>query len=271
MVKLYQNGIEFYQDNKQTLEENPLDTSFMLLNSKVLTEFSEESYAFKVYNDACELLVLRVAPFTTVLFGDKNLCSEAIEIVLKYHLNIDRILASSDLSSVFYDSLIEKIGGSYKVHHKMDIMFATHFHPVDTSMVKRATKIDVDRIFALSESFSSEISVDDELAKEERLNRVKNTIQDYYYIEENQQIVSMAKKTRNEEKMCAITSVYTKTECRCKGYARKVVTKVTKDIIDEHKIAYLYVDKSNPISNHLYVSIGYAYGNSKYELRYFHK
>lgn len=271
MFKYYQNGKEFYQDNQQTLDQNPLDTSFMLLNSKVLTEFSEESYAFKVYNDACELLILRLAPFATVLFGDKSLCPEAVEMVLKHHLNIDKILASSDLSTTFYDALIQKIGGNYTIQHQMDIMFATSFHPVDTSMVKRATLEDVDRIFALGESFSTEVSVDSEFAKEERLNRVKNTIQDYYYMEENHQIVSMAKKTRNEEKMCAITSVYTKPECRCKGYARKIVTKITKDIIDEHKIAYLYVDKNNPISNHLYASIGYVYGNSKYEVRYFCK
>lgn len=267
-VKLYQNGSEFYQDNTFILDKYPLDTSFMLLNSKTLSEFSKESYAFKAYNDKSYLLVLRLAPFATVVFGDKNLCAEAVKTVIKYNLNVNKMLTSKDLYITFYDLYIKKIAGSYLVHHEMDIMFATNCNDVDTSMVKRASSLDINKILVLEEMCSKEIDMDNGLTKTERIKKIETSIHDYYYVERDNQIVSIAKKTRNEEKICAISCVYTKPEYRCFGYSRKVVTQITKEILKEHKIAYLYVDKKNPISNHLYTSIGYNYGNAKYEVSY---
>ena len=46
---------------------------------------------------------------------------------------------------------------------------------------------------------------------------------------------------------------------RKKGFSKKIVSFLTNYIVTNHKIAYLFVDKNNPISNHLYQSIGYVY------------
>ena len=41
------------------------------------------------------------------------------------------------------------------------------------------------------------------------------------------------------------------------GYARKLVNYAKNEIIAQGKIATLNVDKKNPISNHLYSSLGF--------------
>ena len=49
----------------------------------------------------------------------------------------------------------------------------------------------------------------------------------------------------------------TKPEYRGMGYARKLVNYAKNEIIAQGKIATLNVDKKNPISNHLYSSLGF--------------
>jgi len=56
-----------------------------------------------------------------------------------------------------------------------------------------------------------------------------------------------------------------------KSLARKVVTYLTNAILQSGKLAYLYVDKANLISNHLYQSIGYEYVTPQIEIRYLPK
>lgn len=56
-----------------------------------------------------------------------------------------------------------------------------------------------------------------------------------------------------------------------KSLARKAVTYLTNAILQNGKLAYLYVDKSNPIFNHLYQSIGYEYVTLQMEVLYLPK
>ena len=60
--------------------------------------------------------------------------------------------------------------------------------------------------------------------------------------------------------------VYTLPEYRNKGFARQTVTSFTADILKCGRTPYLHVDKTNPVSNRLYLSIGYVYGKTKLEI-----
>ena len=84
----------------------------------------------------------------------------------------------------------------------------------------------------------------------------------------NGKIVSMARKVRETDLLCGISHVFTRREYRGKGFARQTVTALTEDILKQGKLAYLYVDRTNPISNHLYQSIGYEYGKPHIETAY---
>ena len=81
-------------------------------------------------------------------------------------------------------------------------------------------------------------------------------------------IVSIAKKTRETDCLCSISAVYTIEKERKKGFSKKIVSFLTNYIVTNHKIAYLFVDKNNPISNHLYQSIGYVYDKPQFEFIY---
>ena len=61
--------------------------------------------------------------------------------------------------------------------------------------------------------------------------------------------------------------IITRDEYRGKGYARKVVNTMKNEIINTGMIATLNVDQNNPISNHLYKSLGFkkVYGRGMYK------
>ena len=61
------------------------------------------------------------------------------------------------------------------------------------------------------------------------------------------------------KKASIITQIYTLKEERKKGYCQKLVSELTKMIINNKHIPYLYTDYNNQISNHIYEKIGYIY------------
>ena len=81
-------------------------------------------------------------------------------------------------------------------------------------------------------------------------------------------IVSIAWRVRESDETCAVSGVYTREEYRGQGLARQIVTRLTKQILADGKLAYLFVDKTNPVSNHLYRSIGYVYDVPQTETAY---
>ncbi len=67
----------------------------------------------------------------------------------------------------------------------------------------------------------------------------------------------MAAYSYDTDNSCRITHVYTIKECRENGFARTVVNTLKNEILNIGKIATLNVDQANPISNHLYETLGF--------------
>lgn len=74
----------------------------------------------------------------------------------------------------------------------------------------------------------------------------------------NGKLVSMAYATRPTQNNITISYVYTPIEERKKGYASDCVSAFTQSLLDRgYKSTSLYTDLSNPISNKIYIQIGY--------------
>jgi uncharacterized protein len=70
--------------------------------------------------------------------------------------------------------------------------------------------------------------------------------------------VSMAGYTGRTPNGIRVAWVYTPPELRGKGYAGACVAALSQKLLDEgHKFCFLYTDLANPISNHVYLKMGY--------------
>ena len=69
--------------------------------------------------------------------------------------------------------------------------------------------------------------------------------------------MAISRKSPESDQSTRISMVYTRPEYRNQGLGRKVVNYLKNEILNEGKIATLNVDQANPISNHLYKSLGF--------------
>ena len=90
MVILYKNGQDFYNDNKNLIENNIIRTIFFKLNSFVIDSFTREDYAIKIIDDDSknELIAINKTPYNLLIFGDKSLIKELVRVVFYNNLYI---------------------------------------------------------------------------------------------------------------------------------------------------------------------------------------
>ena len=248
MIKVYKNGKDFIDENFKYLETNKYMSTFFFFDAPLLKESTKINYAIKVEEDNKILLALKVEPYNLLLFGDDYCLDSLLNYLIKENYIFDGIMCSSsignrllEISSNFYQSL------------GLDFMEAKNITEESSEEVIVATEKDIDEIFEMTSLFINECGLGDTPNKE----GITKFISRYRIIRVNDKIVSMAAYSANNDESFRITYVYTRPSFRGKGYARKVVNRVKNDIIKNGKIATLNVDQKNPISNHLYKSLGF--------------
>lgn len=264
---IYNSGSDFIKDNYQIISSHQLETIFFVENAKKIQLIDRNNYMIKIYHNASYLLAIHCQNYPLVLFGDLKLVDELILVLNKNKYYFDKILLNKNLGETFLQSYEKLNGGFHAIHLSMDIMRCDTINNFDTKGVKWAEVLDAEEIAKIMVAFYKE-TVDDKVSYQAALKRVEENISDFVIIKNKKRIVSIAKKTRETDCLCSISAVYTIEKERKKGFSKKIVSFLTNYIVTNHKIAYLFVDKNNPISNHLYQSIGYVYDKPQFEFIY---
>ena len=265
MLKIYKNGEEFLNDNLSILNDFPIETAFFKFNAKNISSFSRYNYCFKLYDDDSYLIVLKMDPYKLLLFGDKKFLKECSDVICDYNLHFTGILADLDLIEEFYSHYIARKRGHYFILHKMDIMILDKLNIYPTMKVEHANKNDIEDLSTFMCIFYKE-ALNEVHSEHYVRDSIIDELDSYYLLRVDNQIVSVAKIARKEDKIASISGVFTPKYHRNKGYSTQVVSYLCKILLDEGLTPYLFVDKENPVSNHLYTKIGFKYGKSRYEV-----
>ncbi|KAK8834432.1 hypothetical protein M9Y10_018151 [Tritrichomonas musculus] len=268
-LTVYDNGQDFLNDNYAILQKNPIETNFFKLNAKNMHDMSN-GFVCKLTEDNRFVLALGFKKYPMLIFGDNSLLRSLALNLTQQNFTFDRILAPAETAKSFINCFEQIYGGDHEIVHSMDIMMCTKLikNDTNTSSVEYAKQSDVQEIANIIYQFNLNVHQHSEPIST-FVDDVKNRINNFVLIRLDNKIVSIAQKTREDENLCSISSVYTREDYRCRGLSRKIMTFLTNQIIESGKIAYLFVDKTNPISNHLYTSIGYSYISPQMEIRYF--
>ena len=252
-VKIYLNGNDFYQDNKDFLISNKYTEAFFRLDSPQLEETNKFEYALMMHDDKHKIVVLKKEPFNLLFFGDRELSIPFVGYLLDNEYEVKDYLCPTELGNVIMEAFKDK-GFDCYIHIGMDFMEAHEKCDVDIEGIEIPTLDDIDELYENANQFAIDCGITNHADKE----KLSFGINEFRIIRENGHIVSMAKMnnefTDNAKK---ISYVYTKKEYRGRGYARRVVGSILNDIIDSGCIATLNVDQKNPISNHVYASLGF--------------
>ena len=259
--KLYPDGIQFLQENEHHLNktlETSIETAFFILNAKSYTHFNRKNYAFSFQNGNEILLLLKVEPYNAVLFGSGNLCSFAANVISEMNLVVEDLLGEQTTTEAFLKAYQERNGGEIQLIHSMKLMMLKNLHPMDTTGV---FPCDSNHLFEIAKCYQEfELETFHYAMKiEDYEKKIKGNEKNFYAYIAAGKIVSIASMVRNFKNICAISHVYTNPSYRGKGYSAKIVTKLCQRILEEGKTPYLFVDTLNPISNHLYLKLGFDY------------
>lgn len=267
MFKLYKSGKDFWADNERILAEHPLETVFFEGNAKAIEQANENDFLVRVDGYGKLLLAVHYKSYPMVIFGDIDLCREFAEIVAANNLTFDNVLGDKAVCEKFLDEYESLAGGSHAVNHAMDIMCCRKVLTSEVGGVERPTPDDVAELVELRMNFLIE-AMGEKSDSELMAKTISDTLSDYAVIRQDGKIVAIAANKRQTNTLASISDVYTLPKYRCKGLSCKVVTFLTKEILNRGKLPYLFVEKTNPISNHLYQKIGYEYVTPQFELRY---
>ncbi len=262
MFRAYQTSLEFLQDNRSMLQKDPLQTVFFEENARNMPQITDrfQGFAVKIEQDGKTLLAARRLHFPMVLYGDSGLCGPLSEELAGRRLLFRQVLAAPELAQTFLICYMKAFGGTFRTLRLMDIMYCRWLNPSLPKEPEAETpgSGDLPALAALAGQFHREA-----LGEAADLRRLMETLQRdllrYRAVRRQGEVVSIAKKAREGQELCAVSNVYTHPAFRGQGLARQVVSSLTREILAQGKLPYLYVDQRNPISNRLYQRVGYVY------------
>ncbi len=266
MFVSYRTGEDFLRDNARLLAARPLETVFFPTNARQMSDMSN-GFALRVSEGDETLLAIRYDRWPMVLYGSSALCPQLARKLAQGGHPFERVLGSEEVTTAFLTAYEVIRGGSHRLVNAMDIMRCDRLLDCPTPDVERAAKADIDELTALTLRFNEDTHQSPRSPEDVRSD-VAAQLEGCVLIRRGGHIAAMAKQTRQEEHLCSVSGVYTHPGFRGQGLARQVVTHLTRTIQEEGRLPYLFVDQTNPITNHLYSSIGYTYDAPIWETEY---
>ena len=253
MIYEYTCGQELLDGNKELLGANKYQAVFFYWDAPLLKETDKINYAMKCTQGDRELLVLKVEPFNLMLLGAVECAAEVIGYIMKNGYDIRNYLCGCDVGNEIARIMEAEYGISYVEALPMDFMEAYECTQPSDSAVVPAEPEEIDQVVECMERFVKDCRLETKVDRD----RTLASIGEYRVLRIDGRIASIAKAVPESDGATKVTDVYTREEYRGRGYARRVVGTTTNEILAAGKIATLNVDRSNPITNHLYRTLGY--------------
>lgn len=252
MIKVYSNGNDFYEDNKAFLLSNKYTEALFRMDAPLLTFCDQNEYAIMVEESSKRLVVLCKDPYNILFYGDPFLAPTLIDYLAANHYRLKDFFCPSELGPVLVN-LLSSYGFDYEKTIGMDFMEARVKTIPSSSLVEHAKAEDLDELVKLARIFNLESGSRDEI----NVERFRLKLPAMRIIRKDGLIIAMARIGESSEEDRKIGYVFTRKEYRCQGYARLLVGTIVNEIIDSGYYATLNVDQANPISNHVYASLGF--------------
>ena len=263
MIIEYIDGDTFLEDNIDFLNSNEYLATFFKLNAVRLTRSTLNDYALRCEVGEHKLLTLKMNPYSTLFFGNIECVSELISFMINNGYELDRYMCELSLGNEILKELNRIPNIEFYESLSMDFMKATERTEPSSMEVEIPKEDDIDEIVECVDRFCDDCGI----SKTRNRDFVVNDLPNYRIIRKDGKIVSMGKIAPSTSNDLKVSEVYTRDEYRGQGLARKVVNSIKNEILDQGKNAVLSVDRKNPISNHLYASLGYKRIFSQSEYR----
>ena len=279
MIKLCQNNLGFKVEFKEYLSKYETEMQLFfrnLINDNETLNQNQIRGGVYLDNKLC-LIFLNAYPFNVLLFEvtkDQNLIVESIRELLSYiktqNISFRGCQCNKRLSEIFFKEVKARFNLDMEVIHPMDIMKLTNvLFTKTTGTIKLATMENLEFIKKVYLQFSKE-ALNEHLSNEEINNTAINKINSqgvYLYYNQEDEITSCVNVSKVLPNGYTLNLVYTDLSMRNKGYAKNMISLICQELLKSADYVTLFVDKQNPISNRVYLDIGFNYLTENYDCR----
>lgn len=246
MITVYPSGNAMLEENRAFLSENRYMSTFFFFDAPLLKECNKKEYTLAVTAEGKRLLAIKVEPFNVLLYGNPDCVGELLSFIAKEGYDFNGAMCPCEIGEkLLAHGFVKQIG--------MDFMETELVTEPTSPEVGRASLGDVDELYECEGAFFVDCGLPDKPNRDKLIAAIDH----FFLLREDGKIVSLAKWSPDTENSLRVSFVYTRPEYRGKGYARKVVNAVKNEILKQGKKATLNVDQDNPISYHLYTSLGF--------------
>ncbi len=260
-TKRFDNFIDFYEYNKTYINSNPLQNIFLIrvINSVFRGETTIYNFFNLIADHGQHVLVLIVEDFC-LIYTDKydseflNILSKELEFskfnkytfagnknAIENLLKFNNAKFSTDKHLSIYKC--EKLSDNFQFSH---------------GKARLANISELNQLAEFSVMFTKEYDGNEESLESMKLMITNAITNDCLYVWEDEQICAMAVIMKREHfDFPEIGHVYTPNRHRSKGYSSSLVFKMTEDLLNEYDFCMLYTNGENPVSNRVFVKIGY--------------
>ena len=256
MLRVYNSQTTFLEKYEQYFMDDEIRYSLILGITKRNT-----GVTLMISSEMDDLFVVGVLAGKNLIIASNTMEGRVYYDLVEYMERVDYpgIIGVKEHCDI-YHSTYKEISGKV-MFTKMDqrIYFCTKVNEnsKELGLVRLANEYDIDYLVDWAYNFlcTVEESTSIEQARKHIEHQINSKI--LYVLEINNEIVSMAARSRSLYSTESVGFVFTPDRFRRKGYASRIVEEVTRKVLNDHKIATLYTDLSNPTSNSIYMKIGY--------------
>ena len=260
--KLYPNTAEFLAENEALLNEHEAEVNLIIMNAQSDKSTEDGFFGAKLTDGDAIFLCIQCKPFPMVTFclGEDveplaNRLADHFQSVGEYPKEVN----GTERAVECFVAAAAASGVDYKAHLLLNLRELTNLKNVET----------VDGIFVNAKDVSFDFTewarrflidcnlIDDMAHMGERAKAMQES-GNLYCLLVGSDVVTMAAMGRQAPNGRGVAWVYTPDALRGKGYSIACMKHLTKRMLqDGNAYCFLYADKANPVSNHIYEKLGY--------------
>jgi uncharacterized protein len=271
ILKTFQTAGEFLKESQAILEENEAANNLMYGLALRLQRYPERIktppyFAVVRRKSGLQAAALMTPPHNLVVFSSNNDYSiEAFDLVARSLRQkpwpVPGVLGPRDAALAFARVWKQLSGENYhlRLHERVYELRKVIPPPPPPGRMRPAGLADLETTAVWLTEFYQEVLPQEQYAVENALDDARSKILDGdMFVWEDGQVVTMVGSNRPTPNGICIGPVYTPKEFRRRGYASALTAAVSQLLLDGGKqFTALFTDLSNPVSNSIYMKIGY--------------
>ncbi len=262
----YNNASEFVKASNAFLLENEIENALLIGLSEVAKTLENQSknlYLTLEESGDVKLVVLMFGHnlvLSHLTTNHKNLCEALLDYLEKNSIKYPGIIGTRPSADYFMEiyNKTNEIKMTLHMNQRIYKLEKVNSLPISSGKLLLAKEEHIDLVEKWTIEMAEEVEepIIGKGARKKARKAIEN--ESIFLWTDNNEIVSMCKKTRPTKNTITIGLVYTPINKRKFGYASSVVSEVSKMLLKEYKYCSLYTDLDFNTSNKIYMDIGYV-------------